>query len=1826
MFGQLNLVLIPYPPLTLRFSKNFWSGVRVFWLHWVNVLIRFFGKYMRTGWVGLLVVLVNINIKISASEAVWLGRPFIKLVDEATTVPGEGHSFKSFAAPFEPRFTLRDQTVHLVAPAATVNFNPARGLFRHEAGVLKTLVFTNTVAPDGTPFTDTFYPTDLGDGAINFSGSSQEGAKQGFYELRGGVVTKILDNTDPIPGGSGTFLGFGGTARRGGRAVGAGQTSSGLTAMFLLDGVTVTKIADSDTDLPGVVTGFGGITGVGVFGFDGATAVFGTQTGFAPNGASAVIAYTVGSGFEKVADSSDFMPGDAGRFNGFADSDVDGGSVFFTAFTSSNQKRLFSRTPAGSTVSAANNVGLISAAGARSVYYTANNGLSRWTDGYIEAVVVPGNTIDGKTVQSVFGVSGQGDDVAVGIRFGDATHGVYLAAGPQPAAAPQLVTDLPASRTFLQGSNSRLTIVATGGALAYQWSKDSVRIDGATGPFLAFPAVALADAGKYKVVVSNSVGTVASVETTLAVAPATTPAISTPPASVLVAVGGTVTFSVAATGSPLFYQWRFNGQPLPGANLSSLRIDRARESDFGDYSVVVSNPAGSQTSAAASLGVAAPPTISRQPVGGLVATGASFTFTVAASGDAPLTYQWKKGTANLSLATGPSHTISAMSAADAGLYSVVVSNPYGQAVSQEAILALDIPGAKLPIATFRTAQPAVNGGRIVVPRDNNDSFGSIDLYEHGAFRTLVDNTMTAAGAASRFKSFAAVEIDGDDLAFTATLADNSTGLFLRTGPEVRRIVDTAVLLPDLRESFTSVSVFSLSGGKLAFQGTGSAGTSGVFLYDGAVLRRIAAKGGAAPGGRAFLNFGGVDMAAGALVFWASLDTGGGGIFAWKDNVLSKVVDYQANTLPGLTPGFFGISNQTPATDGATVAFTTVRGADLGALWTAKLDGTSPVKIAEKGQAAHSGGQFNTFDTLVMDGGQLVFSGFNQSFQRMIYHTKSGATTRIIAETDTINGFAGQLSFSNDGFSNGRMAVGRNQFGFNYDILLINVSAEAAPVAAPSIVQQPPDLTLNIGERAQLDVAGNAPGLSFQWFKGNAAVMSATTAILVIPAVQAPDAGDYYCVLSNSAGSATSRVARITINGPSGTAPHIAVQPTGKTVDQGAPVTFNVGADGTGPLTYQWRKNNEDIPPATNSTYFIASAQPSHAGSYTVVVRNLLGSETSQPAVLAVTPVVVGTAPNISTQPMGATVTAGAEVNITVAANGSEPLVYQWRKGTMAVDGANGPTLHFGSVSTADAGVYSVFISNALGNITSMSVQLVVNPSPTAAPQIVSSPRGRQVNAGERVTLTVAVSGAGPFTFVWKRNNSVIATATTDSFDIPAASAADAGSYVVEVSNAGGTTPSAAANVVVIIPPTVSQDPVGLTVGEGASVVFSAAATGTEPFGFQWRKNGADLPGKVGPQLILSAVTLADAGDYSVRVSNPAGSATSRNAALVVQPVTARALVLEEIQFIEDRLAATLGIDALGNENRVALSIAFNQAAFQFFGVQLLLADPANLGGKKGVHPGIARADSILAVDTNQLPSGLVGVTISLPPGQTLPPGHSELANLVFRPIEPNASLADARLAITSGPVEASISDANGNSLAVTQAVLPVGAPASVSPTPSNANGLFLQAITVVNPGAADIFARILVRGLGVDSLGNPIRLFNAAGSANGVPFLLAGPVRAGVPMVVAAEFYVSDRRTVPTPSIEVQIGSDFAPAVSASHPVTITRRDGPGGLRIVEFLTAPGVAYYIQYAPGAAGPWRTSLPAVSGTGSRVQWIDSGPPRTDSPPSAAPTRIYRVFQQ
>ena len=83
-------------------------------------------------------------------------------------------------------------------------------------------------------------------------------------------------------------------------------------------------------------------------------------------------------------------------------------------------------------------------------------------------------------------------------------------------------------------------------------------------------------------------------------------------------------------------------------------------------------------------------------------------------------------------------------------------------------------------------------------------------------------------------------------------------------------------------------------------------------------------------------------------------------------------------------------------------------------------------------------------------------------------------------------------------------------------------------------------------------------------------------------------------------------------------PAITDQPDDVTVSEGQPASFSVSATGTPPLSYQWQKNNVNIPGATASTYTLSAVQSSDAGNYRVVVTNSAGSVTSQAATLTVT--------------------------------------------------------------------------------------------------------------------------------------------------------------------------------------------------------------------------------------------------------------------------------------------------------------------------------------------------------------------------------------------------------------------------------------------------------------------------------------------------------------------------------------------------------------------------------------------------------------------------------
>ena len=303
---------------------------------------------------------------------------------------------------------------------------------------------------------------------------------------------------------------------------------------------------------------------------------------------------------------------------------------------------------------------------------------------------------------------------------GGADSGIYtvsvtnLVGSVASAAATLLVNDpltivtQPAALIVSAADSATFSVLATGTApLTYQWRKNGVNIPGATSASYAIPSAVSGSAGSYVVVVTNPAGSVTSASAALTVNSPV--AITTQPVSLIKTVGASATFSVVATGTaPITYQWRKDGTDIAGAVSASYTISATVNGDAASYDVVMTNPAGSRTSAAATLTVNTPIAITAQPVALTRNVGVSAVFTVVATGTAPLTYQWRKGAANISGATSATYTISAPASADAASYSVNVTNVVGTVASNAVTLTVNTPLAITlqPVSVIKTVGSA----------------------------------------------------------------------------------------------------------------------------------------------------------------------------------------------------------------------------------------------------------------------------------------------------------------------------------------------------------------------------------------------------------------------------------------------------------------------------------------------------------------------------------------------------------------------------------------------------------------------------------------------------------------------------------------------------------------------------------------------------------------------------------------------------------------------------------------------------------------------------------------------------------------------------------------------------------------------------------------------------------------------------------------------------------------------------------------------------------------------------------------------------------------
>jgi len=185
--------------------------------------------------------------------------------------------------------------------------------------------------------------------------------------------------------------------------------------------------------------------------------------------------------------------------------------------------------------------------------------------------------------------------------------------------------------------------------------------------------------------------------------------------------------------------------------------------------------------------------------------------------------------------------------------------------------------------------------------------------------------------------------------------------------------------------------------------------------------------------------------------------------------------------------------------------------------------------------------------------------------------------------------------------------------------------------------------------------GVTNGASFQWQLDGTNIAGATNAILTLNDVQTNESGTYTVIITNLSGSTTASNAILTV----GYAPSISTQPQSQEVLQGSNATFTVGANGSGPLSFQWFLDGAALTQGTSSTLLLTNAQAASGGYYSVLVSNLFGSVLSSNA-----PLTVDLFPVILVQPQSQGAVVGNDVTLSVAANGTTSTLPSVTSGTL----------------------------------------------------------------------------------------------------------------------------------------------------------------------------------------------------------------------------------------------------------------------------------------------------------------------------------------------------------------------------------------------------------------------------------------------------------------------------------------------------------------------------------------------------------------------------------
>lgn len=943
---------------------------------------------------------------------------------------------------------------------------------------------------------------------------------------------------------------------------------------------------------------------------------------------------------------------------------------------------------------------------------------------------------------------------------------------------PWFTSQPPASLLVSVGSDLTIPASVGGTVASYQWQFSSdggatfSNIDTTANPTAATATLTLTNvqnsaAGLYRLVATNAAGSNASNNVTVTVTTSpVAPTIITPPAGATLLGGTPYTFSVAVNGtSPLSYQWLFSSDgvtyaPISGATAAQYTIPAVSLANEGYFEVTISNGAGTVTSAPAQLVVNQPVTITTQPSGAVLNVGDPYTLTAAAVGKPTPTYQWYLNGAAIAGATNASYTITSAGAANAGLYTMTATNGATSDTTAAAPVAV-----LSPTLTATTLTP-VSGTSGIAPDTR---------------LTLTFSQPVSVGTFGQIRIY--------DAANPTTPVDTVDIVTARARMQTLRAASTVSTQPLPVQTKTIGGVTNFNYYPITVAGN----TATIYPRN--------------------------NVLAYGRTYFVTVDAG----------VFSDSTGLSFSGISGNTGWTFATKPVGPASTATQVVvaadgsgdFYTVQGAID---WVPAGNTTSRTVFIRAG---------TYFEQVYFTGKHnLTFLGEDRAHSVIAYpnnntfNNASGTYHRMVFNGDHANNVAVvNLTIQNTTPHGGSQA----------EALILNGSSTSRAVVANVDLLSYQD-TLQINGQAYITDSHISGDVDFMWGNGpnffNHCEITALTSNGYFTQIRngSTGHGNVYlnCTLDAAPGVAGMYLGRIDPN-VSGGFPYSEVvwldcvmgSVSGTTYS--SPVSaagwlLNNTADQTAasaPNVHFWEYNSHysDGTPLNVAARIGASKQLTLANDATTIANY----RTPSYVLNGWTPQL---APVIATQPTAQTVNSGSGFTLSVQAYAVPAATYQWQRNGVDIAGATDATFTVANASGSDAGTYSVVVSNGSASISSAVVPLVVHGGP---PVISRPPSDTSALLGTNVVLNVYALGDAPLSYQWSKDGVAIAGATNLALRLTGLQPADAGSYAVAVTNAGGTTLSVPATLSLVAPATTL--PVLPTIPAGTFDVTAYGAVG-----------------------------------------------------------------------------------------------------------------------------------------------------------------------------------------------------------------------------------------------------------------------------------------------------------------------------------------------------------------------------------------------------------------